>query len=940
MTEPGSPRSASIEAASTPRGAPATDSAPRSTDTVSAAAMTPADLARELGTDPERGLGAHGVERILSALGHNELAKAEPTPAWKRLVNQFNDVLTYVLLGAAVVSAAVGDLKDPIVILVVLVINGIFGFIQENRADEAMAALSEMLQLVVRVRRDGVLSEVPARDLVPGDLVMLEAGDRIPADGRFVVTNNLGVEESALTGESVPVDKHTATIDAAEATDIGDRANCGFMNTTVVRGRGELLVTATAMSTEVGRLAGMLAAAPVQRTPLQRQLDRLGKRLAVIAVLAVLVVFALALFQGESFNEALLESVALAVAAIPEGLPAVVTVTLAIGVARMAEHNAIVKRLASVETLGSTTAICSDKTGTLTLNQMTATRVVTGAGRHDVSGLGYNRDGNVDPTPDREAFPAPEGPSDALDMLERAVAMSALCNDAEVRFDDSGTATDVVGDPTEVALVVLAEKLGESVSAMRARRPRRAEVPFDSATKFMATLHDDPEDPDASQLMVKGAPDVVLARCSTIALDGAVVTLDGDVATRVADENAALGGSGLRVLAIASRTLPVRASEFEADLTREVGDLQLDGLVGILDPARPEAVAAVADCHRAGIEVRMITGDHATTAGAIAAELGITGDVITGAEIEALDDTELAEVIPGVGVCARVSPEHKVRVVAALQANGGVVAMTGDGVNDAPALKNADIGVAMGITGTEVTKEAGDMVLADDNFATIVSAVRRGRAIYENILNFVRFQLTTNMAAIGSILFGRLLGLPLPFTAIQVLFVNIIADGPPAVSLGVDPPKPGLMDRTPRDPGEAILSGTRLVRILAGAIVMTVGTLGVLAWAEGAYGAATARTMAFTTFVLLQLTNALVVRVGRGTVFTRHSLTNGYLWLALAGVALIQVVIVQVGWAQSVFATVGLSGAQWGICVGIAVAYVLVDEVASWVQRTVDGGNG
>jgi Ca2+-transporting ATPase len=909
-------------------------------DTATVATMSPADLAVALRVDLGDGLDASEVANRTEAVGPNLLAESEPDPAWKRFIGQFRNVLTYVLLGAAVISAAVGDVKDPIVILVVLLINGVFGFIQENRADAAMAALSEMLELVVRVRRGGSLREVPASELVPGDVVLLEAGDRVPADGRFVVTNNLGIEESALTGESVPADKHAATLSAEETEALGDRANCGFMNTTVVRGRGDLLVVATGMHTEVGHLAGMLAEAPQQLTPLQRQLDALGKKLAAIAVVAVLVVFALALLQGEELQQAMIESVALAVAAIPEGLPAVVTVTLAIGVSRMAEHNAIVKRLASVETLGSTTAICSDKTGTLTLNQMTAIKVVTGAGRYEVSGLGYGVAGAVAVEPDTSGFPAPAvgaGPAggDPGDTAYRdaSIALGALCNDAEVRFDDTGEAVEVVGDPTEVAFVVLAAKVGIDAESLRRSRPRLAEAPFDSTNKYMATLHDHPDDPDSSQLVVKGAPDVVLGRATHLRVGGTLTEMDEQLRGRVEEENSALGSEGLRVLAVASRILPVRASEFEADLASEVGDLELVCLVGILDPPRAEAVEAVGRCHDAGIEVRMITGDHATTAGAIAAELGIPGDVITGAEIEVLDDAGLSERIRSVGVCARVSPQHKVRVVQALQANGEIVAMTGDGVNDAPALKNADIGVAMGITGTEVTKEAGDMVLADDNFATIVSAVRRGRAIYENILSFVRFQLTTNIAAIGSILFGRLLGLPTPFTAIQVLFVNIIADGPPAVSLGVDPPKPGLMGRPPRDPEAPILSGSRLVRIVVGATVMTVLTLGVLWVGEGTYGTDQALTMAFTTFVLLQMANALVVRVGSGTVISRHSLTNRYLWIALGVVVGVQVLVVQLPFAQRVFDTVGLSPTQWGICVALALVYVLVDEVRSLVER-------
>ncbi|MEZ5239262.1 MAG: HAD-IC family P-type ATPase [Microthrixaceae bacterium] len=936
------PRDPEIDAPAPGRGNLGTVEAPELPEggvgTARAATLGADELAESLRVDMGQGLDPAEADRRLQSYGPNRLAESEPDPAWKRFLSQFTNVLTYVLLGAAVVSAAVGDLKDPVVILIVLLINGGFGFIQENRADAAMAALSEMLETIVKVRRAGALREVPASELVPGDVVVLEAGDRVPADGRFVVTNNLGVEESALTGESLPADKHTAVLTEEEAASLGDRANCGFMNGTVVRGRAELLVTATGMQTEVGRLAGMLAEAPHQLTPLQRQLDALGKRLAVIAVVAVLAVFVLAVAQGEELNTALLESVALAVAAIPEGLPAVVTVTLALGVSRMAAHNAIVKRLASVETLGSTTAICSDKTGTLTLNQMTATALVTGAGHYEVSGLGYDTAGEVSDAPEPGGLGAgPPASGGSSGPRDEALTLAVLCNDAEVRFDSSGAAQEVVGDPTEVALVVLAAKAGLDPDGLRSAHPRLGEVPFDSAAKFMATLHEHPEDPAASLLVVKGAPDVVLAHAGSVRVASSVTPIDHDVHEEIIGRNEELGRAGLRVLAVASRRLPVRAGEFEADLSEEIRDLELVALVGILDPPRAEAVEAVSRCHTAGVEVRMITGDHAATAGAIAADLGIRGDVITGAEIESLDDPGLAERIRSVGVCARVSPEHKVRVVQALQANGEIVAMTGDGVNDAPALKNADIGVAMGVTGTEVTKEAGDMVLTDDNFATIVAAVRRGRAIYENILSFVRFQLTTNIAAIGSILFGRLLGMPTPFTAIQVLFVNIIADGPPAVSLGVDPPKPGLMERPPRSPGAPILSGTRLVRIVLGAVVMTILTLGVLWWSEDEFGIPQARTMTFTTFVLLQMVNALVVRSGSASVISRHSLTNRYLWLALGVVVAIQVLIVQWPAAHGVFDTVGLDAAQWAICVGVAVAYVLVDELRSLLERAFVG---
>jgi Ca2+-transporting ATPase len=889
------------------------------------------DVAERLEVDPARGLSGAEARSRAAELGPNRLAEAPRRPAWLRFVDQFRNVLVYILVGAAVLSAAVGDMKDPIVILVVLLVNAVLGYVQESRADDAMAALASMLELTVRVQRDGEVQEVPAAELVPGDVVLLEAGDRVPADGRLLLASNLAVEEATLTGESVPSEKHADALapDGAAEPPLGDRDNCAFMNTTVVRGRAEMLVTEIGMSTQVGRLAGLLSEAEDSETPLQRQLDVLGRRLALIAGVAVLAVFALAMAQGEPFADAALEAVALAVAAIPEGLPAVVTVTLAIGVSRMAERNAIVKRLASVETLGSTTAICSDKTGTLTLNQMTVTRAVVAGTEVQVDGRGYSAEGEL-----RDGATGEPLGADGVATVLPALRLGLLCNDAHLRDTDDGT--ELVGDPTEGALVVLARKAGLEPDAERARLARTAEVPFDSATKVMATLHPDPDDPAAAVLAVKGAPDVVLARCGEVREGTGVVALDASRRGELAARNEELGSLGLRVLAVASRRLPVRAAEYEGELSEELDGLTLEALVGILDPARPEAVEAIRTCHHAGVAVRMITGDHASTAGAIARELGIEGEVVSGAELDAMSDDELAARIESIGVCARVSPEHKVRVVKALQSNGEVTAMTGDGVNDAPALKQAEIGVAMGITGTEVTKEAGDMVLTDDNFATIVAAVERGRAIYDNILHFVRFQLTTNVAAIGSILGARLLGLPMPFNPIQVLFVNIIADGPPAMSLGVDPPKPGLMERSPRATDERILSGERLARILWAAALMTAVVLGLLATQRESAGVEVAATMAFTAFVFLQLANALSVRAGEGTVFSSYSLTNRVLWLALFAVAGVQVAVVQLPLLQGLFGTVGLDAAQWGICVGVAVAYLLAEELRRLVRRAID----
>jgi Ca2+-transporting ATPase len=879
--------------------------------------LEPLAAAEALDISPDRGLDEEQVAERQARFGRNELDEPPPRPAWKRFVDQFRSVLVLILVGAAVLAAAVGDVKDPIVIGVVLVLNAILGFLQEGQAARALAALKDMMELRVRVRRDGLQHEVQAADLVPGDIVLLEAGDRVPADGRLMVASAVSADESMLTGESVPSDKDIGALPGEVA--LGDRHNELFMNTTLVRGRAELLVTRTGMGTEVGRIAGLLNAEVPRTTPLERQLHRLGTRLAMVAGVAVTVVFALNLARGETFSDALLASVALAVAAVPEGLTAVVTVTLALGVRHMARRNAIVKRLPSVETLGSTSVICSDKTGTLTLNEMTAVRLVHGNEELEVSGLGY------DPA-DGAIAVQPLPPS-----LSRSLQLAALCNDASIR---SGS---LVGDPTEGALAVLAAKGGIDVDGVRRSLPRLAELPFDSATKLMATVH---EDDDGPFLAVKGAPDVLIRSCTGVASPAGWRPLDeqgqGEALARVED----LSGQGLRVLAVAGRRLdpgdPAVGGSPE-QVAAALEHLTLELLAGILDPPRSEARDAIGRCHRAGIEVKMITGDHAATASAIAASLGIRGRTITGAELDALDDAELGEAIGDIGVCARVSPQHKVRLVSALQARGDVVAMTGDGVNDAAALRRADIGVAMGVTGTEVTKEAGDLILTDDNFATIVTAVERGRTVYENIVTFVRFQVTTNLAAIVTIVAAGLAGLPTPFTPVQVLFVNLIADGPPAMSLGVDPTRPGTMERPPRRVAAPILSARRLARLFFLAIVMAAGTLGVLAVAEEEVGRDVALTMTFSTFVLFQLLNAFNARSERGSVFSSHLFTNPRLWLALGAVALIQVAVVHLGFLQSVFDTTSLSPAQWAVCAGVAVTVLVAEELRKVVTRLIRG---
>ena len=857
------------------------------------------------------GLTSTDAQRLLAEVGPNRLAEPPRRSAWRRFTDQLRSVLVLILAIAAGVAALLGDFKDAVVVAVVLLINAVLGFVQEGRAESAMAALREMLVVQARVRRDDRIREVPAEDLVPGDVVLLEAGDRVPADGRFLTTISLAVDESSLTGESVPVDKQVQpAVEGDDPRPIGERTGDGFLNTTVVRGRAELLVERTGMATEMGQVAELMQAAGPETSPLQVQLDQLGKRLAAVAVVAVGLVFLLGLLQGEELADALIGAVALAIAAIPEGLPAVVTVTLAVGVHQMALRNAIVKRLASVETLGSTTVICSDKTGTLTMNEMTADQVVLAAVPHDA----HDASVQLDPEP---------GPASTT-LLDAAV----LCSDAS--FDD-GT---LVGDPTEGALLALAAEHGVDVDERRRARPRIGEVPFDSATKRMATFHRDGDD---VVCLVKGAPDVVLDLATTEVAGTESRPLDADRRRAWEDANAELARLGERVLAMASRHVPA-AEALDADgevvdAERWVADLQLVGLVGIVDPPRPEAREAIARCRTAGVSVKMITGDHAATAASIAHDLGIEGTAITGADLDARSDEQLEEEVEDIGVFARVSPEHKVRVIRALKARGHVVAMTGDGVNDAAALRHADIGVAMGITGTEVTKQAADMVLADDQLPTIVGAVERGRAIYDNIVTFVRFQLTTNLGAIGTFLAAGLLGLPTPLSAIQVLFVNIIADGPPAMTLGVDPPRAGTMTRPPRPTEAPILSGERLRRLLPPAAAMVVGTLGVLTLADDRWSRDVALTMTFTTFVLFQLVNVFNARTERESVLSRQSLRNRKLWLAVGSVAALQVAIVAWGPMQRLFDTRALSVGQWATCVGVALSVLVVEEVRKAILR-------
>ena len=877
-------------------------------------AMAAEAALHQLQSSPQ-GLTAAEAQQRLACHGPNRLREKPPRPAWLKFIDQFNNLLVLVLIGAAALAAAIGDTKDAVVILVVVVLNAGLGFYQEHRAEATLAALKHMLARHARVRRGDEVLQVDAEALVSGDIVLLEAGDRVPADARVLAAHNAEVAEAALTGESHAVAKHAGLLAAGEHP-LAERLNMVFMNTVVTRGRIEAVVCSTGMHTEMGRISGLLNEAPDQPTPLQVQIDALGKSLAGIAGAVVALIFGLGAWRGDDLTQTSMTSIALAVAAIPEGLPAVVTVTLAIGMHRMAKNRAIVKKLSAVETLGSTTVICSDKTGTLTLNQMTAREVFYRERHFTVSGEGYAGEGAIST---QDGLPLPD--------FEPLLTPAALCTDSSIRDGK------LIGDPTEGALLALAGKGGGDpqsphdarATSKSASSRRIAEIPFDSAHKFMATFHRDGEQ---VRMLVKGAPDVLLARASHFL--GAAADADTPLAAsdRAAfeTETARLASQAMRVLATAQRDIPLRDFDPAADLMPWAQQLSLVGLVGIIDPPRPEARDAIALCQQAGIQVKMITGDHALTAGAIARELGLHGAVLTGAELDRIDVAELSRHIEETAVFARVAPEHKVKIVQALKARGHVVAMTGDGVNDAPALKNADIGIAMGITGTEVTKEAAAMVLADDNFASIVSAVKEGRTIYDNIVKFVRFQLSTSIGAILTVLSAQVVGLPMPFTAIHILWIALIMDGPPAVMLGLEPARPGIMSEPPRRSDARILTLSRLSRLLAYGSTMAVGTIGVYFHGLQTGNQAYASTLAFTTFVLFQFFNVMNARFDARTAFNRQLLGNRKLWLALAAVLVLQVVVVNWGPAQAVFDTVALNLGDWLLATGVAVSVLLLEE--------------
>jgi Ca2+-transporting ATPase len=876
--------------------------------------------------DAEKGLSTAEVEARRAKYGPNRFAEAAKEPRWQAFLRQYRDPMQLVLLGAGVLSLFIPNQFMTGVLLILLTLfNAFLGLSQEGKAEASVAALQKMMVVKARVRRDGEIASLPMEELVPGDIVMVEAGDLVPADGRIIRSATLEIDESALTGESAPVPKQVEPV-GADAP-LGDRVDLAFMNTQVTRGAGTLVVTSTGMATEVGHISGMLQEQKADVTPLTKQLNGLTNQILVIAGVSLLISLGLGLWRNTPFDTLFLTAVAFSVSAIPTGLPAVVTTILASGTSTLAKAGAIVKRLRSVETLGSTSAINSDKTGTLTLNQMTAVEMVVVGRRYTITGEGYSPEGRIE----RVA-----GESDV--SLDRYLLPMALCSDAVAR--DGG----LVGDPTEGALVVLAAKGGIDPELTRARYPRVAEVPFDAAYKLMATFHrmTDDDGKDVIRCYVKGAPDQLLAR-ATAADDGSGKRVSIDQGReRYLAENERLGRQGLRVMATAQRDLDPASFDPSGELLPLVSDLTLLALVGIVDPPRAEAKASIATAHGAGIQVRMITGDHAVTAEAIARELGIKGRAITGVEFAAMSDQELSRHIDDIGVIARVAPEDKVHLVDVLKHKGHVVAMTGDGVNDAPALKKADIGVAMGITGTEVSKEAAVMILTDDNFATIVKAVELGRALYDNLLRYIRFQMAGLFGFIATFLGSSLFFIAggVPFLPLQTLWVNFTVQVFLAVGLGYGQPREGLMQEGPRPPTRPILPQRLLTWVVVGGLVMAVGTLAVIWWATDQYGDAVARTMGLTVFSLFNLWFALETSDEERSLLSGDVLRNPVLLKAAAAALVAIVLATEFRLFNRILSTVSLDLDQWLICIAVSLAVVVVAEARKLLRIRVTEPEG
>jgi P-type Ca2+ transporter type 2C len=892
------------------------------------------EVLRALDTHAESGLSNEEAARRLQEWGTNELEDRGTRSPWAILWDQFVSTMIVILIVAAIASALLGDYEDSIAIAVIVVLNAALGFGQEYRAERAMAALQQLSAPRVKVRREDRVREISASDVVPGDVVLLEAGNLVPADGRLLESANLRVQEAALTGESEPVEKTPAPLEE-EDTPLGERADMVYSSTVVSMGRGQFVVTETGMATELGKIASMIQSTDREQTPLQRRLNQVGKVLAFAALAIVGVVFALGLLRGENLEVMFLTAVSLAVAAVPEGLPAVVTIALALGAHRMFRRHALIRKLPAVETLGSVTVICSDKTGTLTQNLMTVTVL-------DVAGQTVQLEGESwKPGPDGGTPPVGDDPTLAL-----LLAGGALCNDALLE-DHEEDDFHAVGDPTEGALVVAAAREGLKKPEIEVALPRVAEIPFDSGRKRMTTVHQvvsgsetletfdsvlNAEQESASYIaFTKGAVDSLLEISSEVwSGDGQVEPLTEDWRGRISAANERLAGEGVRVLGMGLRRLP----SFDSDGDEPERNLTFLGIVGMIDPPRSEARDAVEICKRAGIRPVMITGDHPLTARHIATELGIAEDrrILTERDLAGLQAEDLVDVVEDVPVYARVSPEHKLDIVEALQEKGHIVAMTGDGVNDAPALKRADIGVAMGVTGTDVSKEAADMVLTDDNFATIVAAVEQGRVIYDNIRKFIKYLLTSNSAEILVMLVGPFLGLGLPLLPLQILWINLVTDGPPALALSAEPAERGIMRRLPRPPGESVFSRGLGRHVLWVGILMALVSLVTGVWYSRS-APEIWQTMVFTTLTLSQLSHVMAIRAGDESLFKVGLLSNKPLLGAVALTFVLQLFAIYTPFLQEFLETEALPLADLAIAVALSTIIFWAVEVEKWLAR-------
>jgi len=946
--------------------------------------LSPAAVLKHLGV-LESGLTSAEAGKRLEQYGPNHLAEASRPGLWALLWDQLNNFVVILLIVASVISIFLGETVDAIAILTIVVLNAILGIVQEQRAEQALAALKKLAAPEAHVLRNGERVSIPSEQLVPGDIVFIETGNFIPADVRLLETVNMQVQEASLTGESLPVQKNAA-LELPEDVPLGDRKNTAFMGTVLTYGRGRGVVIATGMKTQLGLIASMLQSVETEETPLQRRLDELGKSLSIAALALVALVFIIAVLRGtdpgrlfsnpqayfttyaKTLTDAFLIAISLAIAAVPEGLPAVVTISLALGMQEMIRRHALIRKLSSVETLGSATVICSDKTGTLTQNQMTVTRLWADGQLLQVTGTGYAPQGGFM----FEGKPATHG---AFPAIATALWLGVLNNDAEVHH--GAEAYRVIGDPTEAALIVAATKAGIIHEDIDEAYPRENEVPFDSERKRMITIHSvsDPKADDASPfqgdthldwnvIAVKGAPDVVLKLCKHYqTAEDKSAPMDQAAYKRILDANDAMTRDALRVLGVAYRILPEVTEAMSAESMEQ--DLVFVGLIGMIDPAREEVKPALATAAHAGIRTVMITGDYPATARAIAEQIGLLRPgkkVLTGAELDELDDKQLTAIIEDTDVFARVSPEHKMRIVDALQANNEVVAMTGDGVNDAPAIKRADIGIAMGITGTDVAKETADMVLTDDNYASIVSAVAQGRIIYGNIRKFVFFLLSSNVAEIMIIFLATLAGLPAPLTAIQLLWLNLITDGAPALALAMEKGDPDVMERKPRPKNEPIVNASMRLGILIQTItqtgaVLTAFSLGLL-WELAALGHTpaagqnvlafllqfdwktieldalhVAETMAFITLSLCELLRAYTVRSERASLFSIGIFSNKWMQYAVGASITLLLLVCVVPFLQDVFNTHWMSAREWGVVLGLSLVPAVSEEITKAFLR-------